>query len=206
MNPGYLSYILMSVTFIFVVSGWKDVWLRAISHRAVVLFIALWIVFCSVYVPLGRLDVNLACLLLLAAISTVLRQSGPYVAAHVLCVGVMLGAFTFLLRETERLSPAFLIVQPDLDAALLLALGIMLFYRQPKLQIAAVSLALLVGGALMLYTHRKAPVLRLGSLRFQDDWWLTVCLTRGITVSLESAYGFGKRTLEGWMTRRGWRK
>lgn len=38
MNPGYLSWLLMIITIILFVSGWKDFLLRGITSRVILLF------------------------------------------------------------------------------------------------------------------------------------------------------------------------
>src|SRR6478736_3334615 len=44
MNAGYLSLILLCITLILFASGWKELYVRSISHKGMLLFFALWIV------------------------------------------------------------------------------------------------------------------------------------------------------------------
>lgn len=203
MNPGTISFVLISATLILVLSGWKDVWLKGLSLRSILLFLAVWSLLAFFQLDFARWAVHLAVLPVAAfAVIAVAQAESPAALARYCGVGGMLGALLFMVHESARLAPAFAIVNQELDPALLGALVLTIFYRQPKQQLTAMSIAWLLFNSLAVLLHRHQPSVSIGDLHAQDEWWLMAWLSRLLSVTAEQAYGTMKRTIAGWATRR----
>ncbi|WP_135551566.1 hypothetical protein [Paenibacillus cymbidii] len=203
MNPGTISFVLISAALIFVLSGWKDVWLKGLSLRFILLFLAAWSVLAFFELDFAGYTIHLAVLPVAAFAAVAVMQAGsPAALARYCGVGGMLGALLFMLHESTRLAPAFAIVHQDLDPALLVSLLLVIFYRQPKQQLTALSIGWLVAGLFTLMLHRQQPSVSLGDLHAQDEWWLMAWMSRLMAVTVEQTYKTMKRTIAGWATRR----
>jgi hypothetical protein len=208
MNSGYLSLIILCIVLILLLSGWKDVYLESISTRRVLLFFVGWLALVSFHLNLHGWQMNLVYLWVALLSIVILHQIPGFLhKLHLLSVGLLLGSILFLLQEVLTMDPVLVIFKPSLDAALLLALIVILIERRVKEQIASLSIGLLMGDFLLGFVHHSAAPVQFGGPSFQDEWWLSVFTARTMTILLETAYSGCKLVIRSWLSRRGgWRK
>jgi len=195
MNPGYLSLLLMLVTLILFASGWKDFMIRGITNTLILLFFIFWCIGMklSVAIPYGHIQLNV--LVLCAVIVRALwRSHGHLYRLHLLSIGILLGSVTFFMLETLHLMPFLVIGNQEMTIALVIAVLLSFMTRNAGVQIAVASLGLLLGDAYYRYLHRAHAGFQLGTLGFQDLWWLTICLTRGISLVLAGVLSACKKS------------
>jgi hypothetical protein len=208
MNPGYLTLILISILLILLASGWKEQFLRDVSHKAILLFFACWFVCRWMNLTWGELKLNFSYILLLgftlALIFTI--RSGIRIF-HLLTLSLMLASCDYLFLEIYRINPFMSVVNPDIDIAIILSLLVIVLNRDPYQQMLILSLVLLVGDTYFAYAHRSVSPMYLGNPRFLDKWWLTLFSARIGTAFIQSGYRVGKRTVKAWTERqKGWRE
>lgn len=209
MNPGYLSLLSISVSLILIASGWKDVLLRGISHRSVLLFFIGWITLSFVkFAWNGIVVYGVAAFLALYALGALRRVGGAFARLHLLASSVLFGVFHYVLMELDGFVPWFDFADPKLETALITAAVAMLIAREPRMQFFVVSCGLLAGEILFVCTHfREGLTARLGGPVFQDLWWLTFALARSLTIALEYGWGRLAEAVRIWNERsREWRK
>lgn len=208
MNPGYLSLLAISISLILLASGWKDILLRGISHRAVLLFFVGWIV-CS-FVKMdwnGMAIYGVIVFVPLYAWAVLWRAPAGFAQFQLLASSVLLGVFHFVLLELNGFVPWLDFSNPMLEMALITAVLVMLISRQPRLQFLVVSFGLVLGEALFVGTHlTEGQMPRLGGPVFQDRWWLTFVFARTMTILLEYAWKGSVGLIRSWSKRsREWR-
>jgi hypothetical protein len=207
MNPGFLSIVLLVIALILLTSGWKDVLLRSMSHKGILLFFMLWFGLSRVTIELPAYKLNLTFALVAAlAVGVWLRTKGAGAKLHMLSVGLLLGSFHFLLRELFDKDPILIIARSDLDIAVLFGLITVVLQRSVGIQLACLSMGMALGE---LYDAllRREPSAFLGSSSFQDEWWTAVFVSRLATLLLQGTVAGGREMLHLWTDRRkGWRK
>lgn len=208
MNSGYLSLILLSITLILFASGWKEVYLRSISHTRILLFFMGWLLLVSLNLKLYSIQINLVYLWVGAlSIGILYRTPGFVHKLHLLSIGLLLGSFHFLLQEIITMDPIMVIVKPELDTALFLALVVILVERRVLQQIACLSIGLLIGNFYFAFVHQTVVPIHFGGPSFQDEWWLSVFTARTLTILLQSAQTGCKAMVRNWLGRKGgWKK
>lgn len=196
MNPGYLSIILMVVTLILFASGWKDFIIRGITNKVILLFFIFWLIGMRLPIvfPFGQIHLNVV-VLCVVILWVFWRSHGNLYRLHLLSIGVLLGSVTFFLLETIHLTPFLVIVNQDTTIALIVAVLVSFMTRNAAVQLAVVSMGLLLGDAYFRYLHREHLGIQLGTLAFQDVWWLSVFLTRGISLMITSTLFVCKKSL-----------
>lgn len=209
MNPGYLSYLLISIVLILLASGWKDILLRGISHKTILLFFILWLPASFLRFRFyGQSMQGVLPLLAVTAAAGTLALGKLRLQLHVWTSGILLGMFDLILLEMSDWLPVFTFLLPAADSALVLAFIAMLLGRAPLWQLTALTGALLIGETFHRFLHATSGTKAVwGGPGFQDRWWLVVCLTRGLTVTFE----YGWRTVSGMVKglygrRKEWRK
>lgn len=194
MNPGYLSWLLMIITIILFVSGWKDFLLRGITSRVILLFFVLWIIGnCLVIsLPFGTLAVWVPVLLIMVIFILWRLPGALYHKLHIISVGALMGSLSFFMQETVQLMPAS--IYGNLELAMALSIGVLavITIKHPAAQIAAISIGLLLGEGYIIYINKRHVGIELGSLRLQDRWWLTLVVTRSLSIGLMYAFLAGK--------------
>ncbi|WP_409346588.1 hypothetical protein [Paenibacillus sp. MBLB4367] len=203
MNPGYLSLIWMVMTVILLASGWKDVFLRDVPNGKIAVFFALWLPLSFLPVEVGRITIYgiYPLLAIIGLYGLAARDAGQRRLQMVTAI-ILLGTVDFGMRQTEGIAaPAM----PD--SSFVLAVAVTLLVRRPAKQIAVLSLSLLLSSAMFLYvTGGRLPSV-LGDARFQDHWWMTVCLARIWTVLAEGIAAAAKAGYSSILERtRQWRK
>jgi len=198
MNPGYLSLLLLSITFILCASGWKDVILRGISHKYIHLFFALWLIGLWIYIPLfPRADLNGAYVVLaLYAFGTFASAKSGQSLVYGFSAVLLMGAFYALFSQLHHLPQIITLHHVQYDNALLCGAAAALLFRKPREQVAAITLSLMLGDGLMQWLAPSIPngTLLFGSPAFYDLWWVTVTVSRLLSIATERAVG-GCRTL-----------
>lgn len=185
MNPGYLSLLLMVVTLILFASGWKDIIMRGITSKVILLFFISWLISMNLSLTIAGGRVSLCFGVLLLTICYVLwRVHGIVYRLHLLSVGALLGSISFFMLETIHLVPKLILGSSEISMALVLSVLISLLTRQPAAQIASLSIGLILAEMYHGYLHRNYLGFQLGFQTFQDRWWLTLFMTRLITLLL----------------------
>ncbi|MDQ1909437.1 hypothetical protein RAC89_02840 [Paenibacillus sp. GD4] len=198
MNPGYLSLLLLVISLILFASGWKDFILRGITHPSLLLFFVCWLLATPLSVTIGSYRVFLCVPLLLCCCLRIWYQVRAWmVRLHALSVSLLLGSVTFFLRETLHLLPSMIIVNQQVTMALFIGILAAGLIRNPIVQVANVSMGLLIGETMFHYSHLQQAPFVLGGTSFQDLWWTTVFAARGSSLVL-SGFLFGiRRSAEG---------
>jgi hypothetical protein len=208
MNPGFLSLVLLVIALILLSSGWKDVLLRSMSHKGILLFFIAWVGLTRVTFTVRHLKLN-GTFLLVAALAAVLwlGTQGAAQKLHALSIGLLLGSFHFLLQELFDIDPVLIVSRADVDIAVVLGLITIALQRSVSLQLMCLSLGLAAGTVYGTVFHHKAEFAALGSPSFQDEWWTAVFVSRGGTVLLQGAVSGTKGLAQLWSDKRkGWRK
>lgn len=208
MNPGFLSLILLLIALILLSSGWKDVLLRSISHKGILLFFIAWVILTRVTVTVQHVRLNGSYVLVAAlAAGLWLAAKGAAPKLHVLSIGLLLGSFHFLLQELLAIDPILIIARADVDIAVLLGLIAVVLHRSVSLQLACLSFGLTAGTLYNAIFHHKTGFPTLGSPSFQDEWWSAVFVSRAAAVLTQSAAAGVKGLTQLWTDKRkGWRK
>jgi hypothetical protein len=198
MNPGYLSWLLMVISMILFASGWKDVLMRGMTSRVILLFFVSWLIGLSLVISIPGGRVALWILVLVVLLSIVFwRIEGIVQKLHAISVGVLMGSISFFMQETIQLLPSLVFGNSELTAALVIGILAVTTIKLPSVQIASVSLGLLLGEVFFLYLHRKHVGLEFGSWKLQDRWWLTVFVTRGLSIGMSYVFLVGKYSVGG---------
>lgn len=205
MNPGYLSYVLMSIMLILLASGWKDILFRGFSRTSILLFFVGWIPLSLIRVPLwGSLQVGLSAVFLLALILWATAGiRGIMSKLHVWSSGILLGMFEFLMLELNGWNMLLDHAGPFLNSGVVLAFLTMLLGRRARWQFVALSVGLLSADFIHGWIHRDAAAfIVIGGASFSDHWWYAFCLARGVTVTFEQAFRFLLSSAKLWANRR----
>jgi hypothetical protein len=208
MNPGYLSLVLLCITLILFASGWKEIYIRSISHKWLLLFFIGWLACLPFSLTLDGIRFHLVCFWVLAVTFIIFfRSQGFLHRFHLLCISLLLGSFHFLFREIVAMDPIMMVAKPEVDAALLLALAVILTERRALEQIACLSLGILIGDLYKAHMHPSSTFYEFGGPSFQDEWWLSVFAARTVTVMFQSTMAGCKVAVKGWLGRKGgWKK
>lgn len=203
MNPGYLTFLLISVTLILLGSGWKDILLPGISRTSILLFFVMWILSGWFQLQAGGMRIQLTVPLLfgMAVWAAVALDSHPS-RIHAWTSGIVMGACHVLLRELGE--EGFLTGRLELEvySAWALAFVAAAAKRSPLWQFAAISVCLSLSELAFVWLNRGTPAGRLaGGAAFSDQWWQTFCYARGLTASAEGARRV-YRLAAGWRIKR----
>jgi hypothetical protein len=210
MNPGFLSFVLLVIAFILLSSGWKDLLLRSISHKGILLFFVAWIGLSRITVSWQHIKLNMTFALVLAVTAVVLAKTeGMAAKLHLLSVGLLLGSFHFLLQEVLERDPILIVARSDIDIAVSLGLITVALQRSVGLQLACLSLGLAMGDFYYALLHKQSAAAAgyMGSPSFRDKWWMAIFVSRGATLLVQGLLYGGKQALQLWADRRKeWRK
>ncbi|NOU99231.1 YphA family membrane protein [Paenibacillus planticolens] len=208
MNSGYLSLILLCITLILFASGWKELYIRSISHKGMLLFFALWLIGSNFSITIKQVHIQLVYVLIFLMSIAILHVTQGFIhKLHLLSIGLLLGSLHFLLQQLLEMDPILIVRNSDWDVAILLAILAVLLQRNALEQIAAISIGYLLGDMYLAGIHPVAGYHHLGHSTFQDQWWLSVFTARTMTIILQSAYNGCRSLIRSWMERKGgWRK
>jgi hypothetical protein len=203
MNPGFLSYILLTLSLILIGFGFRQPAIGEGSARA-----ALW--FCLAWIAAAALDwraggwsgtLTYAPLLALAA-SALTSPFGAKDAATALSFASLVGAIFSLVQLVERLDPLAIALHSALDPIVLTAILVVCYTRRASTQLALLSIALVVNDAYMALLYAEWRPARFGGREFQDAWWLTAVTTRAMSVAANAALDKARREsgrIRGWL-------
>ncbi|WP_052487116.1 YphA family membrane protein [Gordoniibacillus kamchatkensis] len=208
MNPGFLSLILLVIALILLSSGWKDVLLRSISHKGILLFFIAWVGLSKWTVTVQHFKLSGPFLLVSAlAVCLWLGTEGAAAKLHALSIGLLLGSFHFLLQELFEIDPILIVSRADVDIAVLVGLITLVLQRSVSLQLACLSIGLATGTLYGVLFRHKTGIMTLGGPSFQDQWWTAVFVSRCATVLMQEAANGVKVLSQLWADKRkGWRK
>jgi hypothetical protein len=208
MNAGYLSLILLCITLILFASGWKELYIRSISHKGMLLFFVSWIVFSRFTVTIQHVQVGLVYVwVLIISLGILYKTQGFIHKLHLLSIGLLLGSLHFLLQQLLEMDPILIVRNSEWDTALMLAVVVLVLQRSAWEQIAALSIGYLLGDMYQAGIHPLDGYHHVGKATFQDQWWLSVFAARTMTIILQSAYNGCRNIIRSWMDRRGgWKK
>lgn len=209
MNPGFLTFILISITLILLASGWKPMLLPEIPHYAIVLFFTAWCLSGLFHFRLrDGIEINGTVVVLFVSAMPVVLDRRPFVTRlHYVSLSLFLASVYYLLKHLGDLDPFFLPYRSWVSSALVTAMLTAVLVRKAKDQIACISLALLCGCALYRLVHPERSTVPFGGLQFQDEWWLTVLAARMIVLAGEYAAASVRNVSKSIMDRwRGLRK
>ncbi|MEC0226972.1 YphA family membrane protein [Paenibacillus alba] len=208
MNSGYLSFILLSITMILFASGWKDLYVRRISHKGMLLFFVSWLVLSRLAITVRHVHVQLVYVeVFLISLGILYATRGFIHKLHLLSIGLLLGSLHFLLQQLLEMDPILIVRNSQWDIALLLAMVVVILQRKASDQIAALSIGYLLGDMYQAGIHPVNGYHQLGNAMFQDQWWLSVFAARTVTIIVQAAYQGCRSAIRNWMERKGgWRK
>jgi hypothetical protein len=209
MNPGYLTFILISVILILLACGWKDFLLPGISNKRLALFFAVWLCGNGIVLSLGAVRLSLS-YAIIAGLTFVLLKTAGNVKQSLgfVMVSLLIAACDYLFLEMYSVNPFLTVFGIRADIALTLGLIGLLLNRHPYRQMLILSLALLLGEAWYQVSHLDTKPIRLGTADFMDEWWLTIFAVRVATATMQASYRRSKRMMRSLADRREreWRK
>lgn len=185
-NPGYLAFLVMTISVVLLASGWKTILLRGFSDRNILLFFVLWVGIGSFSFTLAGVEVHLDLVVLaVSALATAAsRRSQPLVLAHIGVSALLLGVLGFVLEELEGSVPWLPSRHPLIERSLFLATVAVMMSREPVIQFASTGLALCLAETFGVFVR---PYMGMGGWEFQDQVWLTLFAARIGAVTLETS-------------------
>ncbi|NOU97576.1 hypothetical protein GC093_30770 [Paenibacillus sp. LMG 31456] len=133
--------------------------------------------------------------LVVLIVAALWRSSGIMYNLHVLSVGILLGSVSFFLQETIHLFPSMVLGSVEFSMALLIGFMVSSLIKVPAVQLAVVSLGLLLGETYFRFIHKGQIEFQLGTTMLQDRWWLTVYITRVTSLLLASMILISKKSV-----------
>jgi hypothetical protein len=193
MNPGYLSFVLITILFILLASGWKDILFRGLSQTSILLFFIGWFAAGWFDVSAGGVNLRLtAPFLLLLAIWGTWKLDTLGQMGHVWMAGCMLGLLDLLMQELNGWNLAFAQALPAIGPVLALVLLTLVTGRHWLWQFIAITVGLLAAECVHAWLHRHSmPGLIIGGPVFSDHWWYVFGVCRGLTVAAEQSVRAG---------------
>lgn len=186
MNDGYISAILLVIILILLASGWRTLLFKDISPAALGVFFSLWIIGMAVHVELTEtLHVQGIYLPLLLIVWAAVRFADWSSALLLILTALLTGLIGYFVQNLYMLDPALVVMNPQLDLALLLALLTYTVSRTPLMQSASLAIALIAGE---IMTWRQLPVESatfFGGAGFQDLWWMSLAAVRATGIFIE---------------------
>lgn len=187
MNDGYISAILLVIILILLASGWRTLLFKDISPAALGVFFSLWIIGMAVHVELTEtLHVQGIYLPLLLIVWAAVRFADWSSALLLILTALLTGLIGYFVQNLYMLDPALVVMNPQLDLALLLALLTYTVSRTPLMQSASLAIALIAGE---IMTWRQLPIESatfFGGAGFQDLWWMSLAAVRATGIFIES--------------------
>ncbi|WP_040951211.1 hypothetical protein [Gorillibacterium massiliense] len=192
MNSGYLGYLIMAVCLILLMTGWKDVFLRGIKGKSLLLFFVFWIAFSFADFPFATMKINgVVIVLILVTIGSFVMMDSGEMRYRAAAAGLMLGLVDYLLTQLVDRIPISFLTTPDLDLALLYSVLISLRFRPPILQVSVLTIGLLFGD--LLNGIAVLPEIRTwGGPAFWDRWWVSVSVARVLSAFVSILWAFSR--------------
>ncbi|CAN7593221.1 hypothetical protein LJR153_004388 [Paenibacillus sp. LjRoot153] len=204
MNAGYLSLILLCITLILFASGWKELYIRSISHKGMLLFFVSWLIGSRVNVTIQHIHVQLVYVVVLTIAFSILYVTQGFIhKLHLLSIGLLIGSLHFLFQQLLEMDPILIIRNSEWQTALLIAVVAVVVQRNAWEQIAAISIGYLIGDMYQAGIHKVDGFHQLGMATFQDQWWLSIFTARTITIVVQAAYSGCRTVVRSWLDRKG---
>lgn len=204
MNAGYLSLIILCITLILLASGWKELYVRSISHKGMLLFFVSWIVGTRLTLTIRHVHIQVVYLIVIALSLLILYVTHGFIhKLHLLSIGLLLGSLHFLIQQLLEMDPILIVRNSVWQSAFVLALVAVVLQRNAWEQIGAISIGYLLGDLYQSGIHKVDGFQMLGFAGFQDQWWLTVFTARTITIMIQFAYSSCRSVLKQWFDRNG---
>jgi hypothetical protein len=164
-------------------SGWKDILMRGMTSRVILLFFVSWFIGMRLFlaVPGGSFSLWVAFLLVYAVV-VLWKLDGMIHKLYAISVGVLIGSLSFFMQEMVYMIPSMIFGSLELTMALMIGLLVVATIKLPSVQVAVLSMGLVLGDLYFLYIHRKHAGMDFGSLKLLDRWWLNVFVTRGLSI------------------------
>jgi hypothetical protein len=196
MNPGYLTFILVSVILILLASGWKETLLPGLSNKRLALFFTVWLGGNGIVLSLGAVHLTLS-YAVIAGLSLILLKSAGNIkqSLGLVAVSLLIAACDYLFLEIYSVNPFMIVIGKRADIALILGSVGLLLNRHPYRQMLILSIALLLGEAWYQISHLATKPIKLGTADFMDQWWLTIFATRVATATVQGGYRRSKRMM-----------
>ncbi|MEF3301832.1 hypothetical protein [Paenibacillus sp. GYB003] len=194
MNPGFLSFILISITLILLASGWRRTLLGDAPVRAIAGFFVAWLAMGQIRFRLSE-HATVAGAAIVLAVSVVVaaaRRRSPLGLLHLVSLGLFLASVYYLLKHIGELNPFFWPNRSWSAAGLAVAAAAAMLVRRAEDQLAVVSMALLLGTFLYWRVHQQPAGAVFGNLRFQDEWWFAAACARTMSVAGESSLALAR--------------
>jgi hypothetical protein len=180
MNPGYLSYIAITLSVIFLSFGWRPQAIGNGSIRAAMWFCAGWLISVTLHWELTNGTAGtFAYLPLITLTAVVLLRRRPLTErASVLSFALLLGAVVSLIQLLEAIDPLVIVLHPALDPLIVLWILAICYTRNASLQFVLVSISLVANDAYMSLMYMEWEQAYFGDRVFQDAWWLSAIAVR----------------------------
>lgn len=206
MNAGYLSLILLCITLILFASGWKELYVRSISHKGMLLFFVSWLVGMRITITIQDVQIQLVYVVLLVMSFLILYVTQGFIhKLHLLSIGLLMGSLRFLFQQLLEMDPILIIRNSEWQTAILLAVVGVFLQRNAWEQIAAISIGYLLGDMYQAGIQKVDGFHKLGFAAFQDQWWLSVFMARTVTIMLQFVYNGCRGFVKQWINRNGGR-
>lgn len=193
MQPGYLSFILLSMCAVLMATGWKSALAGETAPRHLVMLAILWMCGLSLDVRFGGwMEMNGAAAALsgasVAALARIRRERSNQEAACALAAALAIGCMHAATMTLLRADPDLVRIPSLWAAACAAAAGACLFTRRASGQFAAVTIGLLAGEAALQMLGQFRPI-RLGDMAFHDMWWAAMAGARSVALASACARG-----------------
>ncbi|MFF2153883.1 hypothetical protein ACFVVQ_01110 [Paenibacillus chitinolyticus] len=208
MNPGYLASVLLAISVIFLLSGWREIFMRSISGRDILLFFMFALPAALMTFSVEGAQINgTVPVAFCAALLIGIRKKSRWEGGHLFATGLLLGAVHLLMLELYSVDPVMIVLKPEWDIPVVLAVLVMGMHRGAAEQYVSLTVAMIAGDLSFACMHGGTMPVHLGTPSFLDKWWLSYFTARLLTVFLESVYSGCRTTARQWIQRkRGWRK
>jgi hypothetical protein len=198
MNPGYLSYIAITLSVILMSFGWRAQAIGNASVRAALWFCSGWLLSIILHWELASVFAGTCVYVPLLALTVAALKNAPLRdTASVLSFSLLLGSVLSLIQLVEAIDPFVIVLHPILDPLLILCLLVVCYTRSPMLQFVMVSVSLVVNDSYMALMYKEWEHAFFGDRSFQDAWWMSVIAVRALTVFLSIIQSTSQR----WISR-----
>jgi hypothetical protein len=178
MNPGYLSFVLITCMVILLISGWRVEMVGTIARWRVTLFIGLWFILMPfIWHVTPDLTIHFNVVLIAALIVGVcLTINSRAQLIQLILMAIFLSFWHGYLMYTYRWSPIH-IIHPIVDVAAGESIIAGFIIRNPLHQMFVLAIAVLAG---MLFDQALsgAAHITIGAIAFWDQLLLVVFMTR----------------------------
>lgn len=182
MNPGYLSYVLMTCFVILVSSGWQIELVGYANRWIVMVFIGLWFVLMPLSwqaTPYVTFHFSTALIIALLIISSMSLHTRIHLI-QLLLFSIIISIWHGYMVYSQRSSPIYLIL-PVLDVAIGEAVLIGGFIKNPMHQITIVTTGVLVGDFLDQLWNDPHHI-QIGHAVAWDRIFIALFLTRAVAL------------------------